>query len=238
MIRIGICDDEKRMALQNERLTKEILNHHKILAQIEVYGNGDFLLYDIQEKKYFDIVLLDIEMPGRNGMDIAAKIKQYLPNTYIIFITSHLKYAIESFELSVFRYIPKENIKEKLEYALLDAVKLINIEEKNEYIIATPNRFEKIAYREIMYIQKDGKNSIIVTTQGETKVRKSLIKVVEELNSEEFIFIDRGCVINIIFIKRIKDTEIIMKNGVRLQMSATRIPEIKKFLNTYWEKHI
>lgn len=48
-------------------------------------------------------------MPGNSGMNIAAQIKKDLPEALIIFITSHLKYAVESFELSIFRYIPKDS---------------------------------------------------------------------------------------------------------------------------------
>ena len=238
MLRIAICDDEKDSIALNESLTKAILKDAEICAEIITYGNGDFLLYDVQEKRYFDIILLDIEMPGNSGMEIAVAIKKYLPRVLIIFITSHLKYAVDSFELSIFRYIPKDNVREKLRYALVDAAALISIEAEKEYTIATASRFEKIPYKEIMYIQKDGKNSVLVTTEGEIRVRKSLAKVMEEINAEEFLFIDRGCVVNILYIKRMKDTDIILKNGVRLPMSRLRVSEIKKFINTYWGQKI
>lgn len=238
MIKIAICDDDKKSALLNEALTRDICKTLKTPVEITIYGNGDFLLYDVQEKVHFDLILLDIEMPGNNGMNIAEKIKVYLKEVLIIFITSHLKYAIDSFELSIFRYIPKEVLDKKLKYALEDAFKLINIEAEKEYIISTPNRFEKIPYRDIIYIQKDGKNSIFITINGKSKIRKSLAKVIEEINSEEFIFIDRGCVINVIYINCIKDTNIILKNGVILPMSLSRISEVKKFISTYWSNQI
>ncbi len=60
MLKIAICDDEKKSVLLIESLTKQIFQEEKIPAQITTYGNGDFLLYDIQEKKCYDIILLDI----------------------------------------------------------------------------------------------------------------------------------------------------------------------------------
>lgn len=238
MLKIAICDDEKKSVLLIESLTKQIFQEEKIPAQITTYGNGDFLLYDIQEKKCYDIILLDIEMPGNSGMNIAAQIKKDLPEALIIFITSHLKYAVKSFELSIFRYIPKDSVKEKLRYALLDAAALIRIEAEKYYIISTPNRYEKIPYRKILYIQKDGKNSIIVTTQGKSSVRKSLANIMEEINAEEFFYIDRGCVVNIIHISRIKGMDIILETGMSLPMSKARISEIKSFINRYWGQQI
>ena len=50
-----------------------------------------------------DVLTLDIEMPGSTGMETAEKIKPFLPNVKIIFITSHIEYAIDAFELSIFR---------------------------------------------------------------------------------------------------------------------------------------
>ena len=54
------------------------------------------------------------------------------------------------------------------------------------------DRMEKIPYKHILYIQRDGKNARIISENGESKVRKSLKKIYEELDTQEFIFIDRG----------------------------------------------
>ena len=65
------------------------------------------LQYDIEEGQYYDLILSDIEMPQIDGMDLAAYMKRYLPDVLIIFITSHLKYAVDAFELSVSIYTQK-----------------------------------------------------------------------------------------------------------------------------------
>ena len=75
-------------------------------------------VYDIQEQKHYDLILSDIEMPKMNGMELAGYIKSYLPQVFIIFITSHIKYAIDAYELSIFRYVPKNMITERLKPAL------------------------------------------------------------------------------------------------------------------------
>lgn len=46
-------------------------------------------------------------MPGISGMEIPQQLKGFLPNVRIIFVTSHTEYAIDAFELSIFRYVPK-----------------------------------------------------------------------------------------------------------------------------------
>ena len=68
------------------------------------------LLYDVEEGAHFDLLLLDIEMPEKDGMCLAASLRRHLPMALIIFITSHTQYAVKAYELSVFRYIPKSEM--------------------------------------------------------------------------------------------------------------------------------
>ena len=193
MVRTAICDDDEGTVLSNDRTVKECLKQCGSLGETAVYTDSANLLYDITEDGFFfDLILLDIEMPGKSGMELAEKIKPFLPNVKIIFITSHIEYAIDAFELSIFRYVPKGDKDKRLPAAVGDAIKLIELEEGKAYTIRTNSRLEKIPYKEIYYMERDGKNTSITTTNGISKVRKSLGQVFEELGAEEFIYIDRG----------------------------------------------
>lgn len=233
-MKIAICDDEKRMLLKHEEIVKNVLKENKKIADVVTFQSGDFLLYEIQEGEYFDLVLLDIEMPNKSGMEIAEKIKAHNSNILIIFVTSHNEYAIESFELSIYRFVLKSRIEEKLKLAVHDAVNFIELQKEKFYVISTATRYEKIPYRSIYYINKKGKNSLFITKDGETQIRKPLTQVYEELEKEEFIFIDRGCVVNLIYVMRVEDQEVYMKDGTVLFASKNRLKELRSTLNEYW----
>ena len=177
-------------------------------------------------------------MPGISGMEIPRQIQNFLPNVRIIFVTSHTEYAIDAFELSIFRYVPKSNLEAKLTAAVTDAAKLIELEAGQEYIIQTANRMEKIPYRDIFYIQRDGKNACIVSSTGISKVRKSLQQVYQELNAPEFLFTDRGCIVNIIHIMKISGSTVILKNREQLPVSRSHLQEVKQKINRFWGAHI
>lgn len=167
MLHIAICDDDKETVQTHKTIAESCLKQCNSMGEVEVYTVSDNLLYDIMEDQvFFDLILLDIEMPGNTGMEIAEKMKPYLPNVKIIFITSHIEYAIDAFELSVFRYVPKDDIEKRLPAAIKDAVKLIELEDGKAYIIQTNSRFEKIPCREIYYIERDGKNASITAAGG------------------------------------------------------------------------
>ena len=145
MLHIAICDDDSSALAGNKEITERCLAQYGSAWKISEYGTSDNLLYDITDDSFFfDLILLDIEMPGNSGMDIAEKIKPYLPNVKIIFITSHIEYAIDAFELSIFRYVPKNDIDKRLPAAVTDAVKLIELEEGRVYTIPTNSRLENI----------------------------------------------------------------------------------------------
>lgn len=239
MIKIAICDDDRKAVSLHENIVRESLKMCDIGYEIAVYTHSDNLLYDITADRFFyDLLLLDIEMPNISGMEISEKIKPYLPNAKIIFITSHIEYAIDAFELSIFRYVPKNDLEKRLAAAITDAAKLIELEAGQEYTIQTKSRMEKISYKDILYIRRDGKNACIVSSEGLSKVRKSLQQVYDELHSQEFIFIDRGYIVNIIQIMRISDGMAVLKNGEQLPISRSNLQAVKQQINRFWGAHI
>ena len=239
VIKIAICDDEEKAVALHERIVKSCLQSQGIGYEITTYTQSRNLLYDITDDGFFyDLILLDIEMPGISGMEIPQQLKGFLPNVRIIFVTSHTEYAIDAFELSIFRYVPKNNLEVKLAAAVTDAAKLIELEAGQEYTIQTASRMEKIPYKDIFYIQRDGKNASIISSVGIAKVRKSLQQVFDELDTPEFIFIDRGCIVNIIQIMKISDGMVVLKSGEQLPISRSHLQEVKQKINQFWGAHI
>ena len=155
MLHIAVCDDDRNAVQTHKQIAKCCLAQCKSAGEISVYTDSANLLYDITEDGFFfDLILLDIEMPGGSGMELAQKIKPYLPHGKIIFITSHIEYAIDAFELAVFRYVPKDDTARRLPAAITDAVKLLMLEEGKVYTIRTNSRLEKIPYKEMVLVTK------------------------------------------------------------------------------------
>ena len=236
MLRIAICDDDSAAVRSNKSIAEACLKQCGCAGEIASYIHSENLLYDITEDGFFfDLILLDIEMPGSTGMELAGKIRPFLPNVKIIFITSHVEYAVDAFELSIFRYVPKSDIARRLPGAVCDAIRL---EEGRFYTIQTNSRLEKIPYKDILFLSRDGKNISITTANGTAKVRKSLQQVHEELAAEEFIFIDRGCIVNMIHVVQVKEGMAVLKNGAALPISRSHLQEVKAQINAYWGAHI
>lgn len=239
MLQIAICDDDPNAVALHEEITKASLKSCGIGYDIHTYTQSQNLFYDITDDGcFYDLILLDIEMPMISGMDLSKQLKPYLPNVRIIFITSHIEYAIDAFELSIFRYVPKSDLQNRLKTAVTDAAKLILLESGQEYTIQTSNHMERISYHDILYILKDGKNACIHAVSTTSKVRKSLQQVYEELNDDAFLFIDRGCIVNIIQVMKLSDGMAVIKNGEQLPIARSHLKEVKQKINQFWGNHI
>lgn len=123
-MRILICDDD---ILMIEQLEKYIRTFFKKLGikgyEIASFSSGESLLTDKGEK---DILFLDIEMPGTNGIYIGNKLKQSNSNIIIFVVTSYSEYLDEAMRFHVFRYLSKPLDVQRLYRNMKDAVNLYN----------------------------------------------------------------------------------------------------------------
>ncbi|MDE7198178.1 MAG: LytTR family DNA-binding domain-containing protein [Lachnospiraceae bacterium] len=248
MLQIGICDDEPLLLNEIKVITEDCLQRQQAFSILSTYTDGRTLLYEIQDGKRFDLLLLDIEMPDLSGMELAEQIHNLLPDALMIFVTAHYKYAVDAYALHIFRYIPKNQLKERLPHALKDAVALLEIQNTDSFIISNHNLFERIPLRDILYIEKDGKNALFHTTADENqtndsinparRLRKTLTEVFDELNSEEFYFIERGFIVNLRHVTGISHNDCILTDRTRLPISQSRLAEFKKKLNLYWKNKV
>lgn len=236
MYNIAICDDDITFCKKMSALIQNYLVDKHLIAKQHLYTNGKFLIEDVKNNMYFDIFILDIEMPNITGIDIARKIREHLNETIIIFVTSHLQYTITSFELEIFRYIPKESLNSLLPIALHAAFTKLNCQEGKYYSIINSRRAVKIFFKDIIYIYKNGKNSIFVLNSKEIKIREPLFKVYTKLNADDFIKADRCYIVNIRYIYTVDsvNSQLTLKNNITLDISKNRIMEIKNIVNLFW----
>ena len=238
MLRVAICDDEK-ILMEIEEIAGRFFRLNCIDNKITIYQSSENLQYDLQDGIVYDLFLLDIEMPGIHGMELAKEICERIPSAKIIFITSHPEYAITAYEYSVFRYIQKTMLHEKLFLALEDYYRLYALEKNEYYMIEIKNYLEKIPYRSIFYVLKEGKYSVLYLEGERTvSVRKPLKQVFEELGQEYFYFADRGCIINLANVVGMDTGKILFPEQQNVTINKTNWIEFKESLLSFWGKQI
>lgn len=235
MIRIAICDDDIENGKIVYGMLNDWVNSNQKYCEKQFFPSSRDLLYEIEDGAGFDVLLLDIEMPDLDGIVLTEKVKKYLPDALIIFITSHEKYVYESFKVQPFRFIPKKFQEQMLPSALKDAVEVFEKCEGKYLYVENQEGMEKITVRSITYIWHREKYAYIERTNGKrAKVRKTLKQVFEELPKEDFVWIDRGCICNLMQISKIDRGDVLLTDGTRHAISRERLTEVKSILRKYW----
>lgn len=239
MILISVLDDERSMVDYVAGVVSAFLKNRKIVGKILPYYKVEQILFDIDEKICSDIYILDIEMPEMSGLQLAKIIMKFNPRAKLIFLTAHLQYAIDAFEVSAFRYVPKTDLEAKLLFALSDAISLIELETDEYIVVNTQRTVRKIYLKEIVYITKSGKNSIIRSLQNEhISVRKSLSELYGEINRGQFLYIDRGCVANMLHISKIENYYVYFVNSEKMELSKSNAYNVKAAVTLFWGNKI
>ena len=95
MLRIAICDDDKRLLEVLEREVRSWAKERQEICSVELFITAEAFLFAWEEKKDMDVLLLDIEMPGMDGMELARLLRGKGDRTEIIFVTGIPDYAPE-----------------------------------------------------------------------------------------------------------------------------------------------
>ena len=233
---IIVEDDEKDM----ERIQKAVKYYFfqkRIEYHLELYQSTENFLSALPDLKDYILYLLDVELPGITGIELAGRVRRAYPRSVIVFITNYLDYAADAFLVNAFQYIPKKLLEERLPATLDTITGRDTYFIGKSYVIQTKRQYEHILYRDIYYLYKEKKYVIFVHAYGETRVRKSLQKVFGELDSEEFVYVDKGYVANLLHIIKIVDREAIMRDHARIPISTKEMPVVRKKIAEYWTRY-
>ncbi len=211
-MKILIVDDE---ALARDRLSQILddSDEHDVVGEA---GNGEQAL-EIARKSAPDVVLLDIRMPGMNGIETAHHLNSFESPPAIIFTTAYDEYAIEAFDTRAVGYLLKPVRRERLDRALEQAARLTNItlseiakqsgiSDLRKHVCAhTKGELKLIPVRDVICFRADQKYVRVKHRNGEDLIDDSLNHLEQEF-ADEFVRIHRNALVAVRQIDRLKKT--------------------------------
>lgn len=227
-MRVAICDDENVQL----SITKTSLEaaYKSLDLVVDTYSSGAKLLNAI-DTMHYDLIILDIEMPGLNGIDTAKKLRKIEDKVAIVFLTSHVEYALEGYEVNALRYLTKpvntEKLSEIISYLLEQRKK------DKRILLRNSEEVEMVCVADIYYMEAQDQMIRIVTNKGEYRNRYNLGDYERELGADGFFRIHRGYLINLGHVLRLTGREVVMEDSASLPVSRTKEAALKNALIHY-----
>lgn len=209
--KIAICDDEQNQIEYLTSVVNKWANKNRHIVEIKPYSSAKSFLFDYCNEKDFDILLLDIEMPEMNGVELAKAIRKENSTVQIVFITGYYEYFSDGFDVSALHYLIKPADERKLMPVLDRAVNNLNYRQRS-VLLTSPNGDVKVSLADIQYIESQNVYIEVHTVKGVYRSRISLAKFAEQLD-ETFIKVHRSYIVGLKYVKMISRTNITMVNG-------------------------
>lgn len=229
-MRIAVCDDEELFRIEFKSVLDKVLINAEY--DIDTFSGGSSL-YEAFLKNPFDLVFLDIEMPGIDGITLAKRLRAVSENVQIVFLTSHIEYALEGYEVNALRYLVKSVDMNKLS----EVLKYIQDKKNNSRQIMIKQEGEDIVIdiSDIIYMESMDKNVRIVTSKSEYITRYNISDYEEELKNSGFLRIHRGYLISLSKVKKIVKNDVVMDGDISLPVSRSNVKALKDALYAYVE---
>ncbi len=227
MYRIAICDSDRSACRQTEQWIRSYAQEHHKIVYTSAFLLGSDLLSQIDEKKSFDAVILDIALRNGSGINIGRQIRRMIDSYDLPLIyTASSKYdGLKLFRLRPFDFLAKP-LQERELAAVLDELFLKLEQWKFFFSFHTGATHYRIPYQDILYFASCDKKVSVVTTDRTVEFWGKL-REVKEQTGDYFLSIHKSFLINTSYVRRYGTSEIEMADGRRLNISQSRRKEVR-----------
>lgn len=238
-MRICFCDDEASTRSQFERMAAAWEEQRGEVAELQLYNSAEQLLFEVGQPEAqelaFDLILLDIQMGGMDGITLARQLRAQDKRVTLAFLTAAREYVFEGYEVQAVRYLLKPMQQEKV-FELLDLARQ-NLQEQPSLILNCADEKKKIYLSQIAAIEAQGHYLIFHTTTGQLQQKASLSSLTGHLG-DSFVMNHRSFYVNLAHLLRISRTECTLDTGLSVPVSRGAYKNLNEQFIRYYRKEM
>lgn len=224
-LKIAVCDDDQNqieyiISLVSMWGAKEGHN-----CEVRAFMSAEAFLFEYEDDKAYDILLLDVEMKNITGIELAKRIRKDNNHAEIVFITSHFEFAGEGYEVDALHYLIKPISPDKLTQVLTKATEKLSVETPS-VVISCDGETVKLYENDILYVESFLHYIVIHAKDKEYKIKENISAFQEKL-STDFYRIHRSYIASLKHITRISRTSISI-GKIELPLSRGKYDDVNR----------
>lgn len=230
-MRVAVCDDEKVCRDRISGFLKPYQEKHPQIV-IKEFCSGEELINAYAKGEPFDILFLDIQMEGIDGIDTAQKIRETDKNAIIIFITSYVAFVSQTFRAGAFQFLVKpveqEEFNRDFERAM-DSYRTSHY----KYSLKGKEGTSSIEINEIYYIEIYRKHLFVFAENCKYECVGTIAEEEKKLKDYDFVLCHKSYLVNMRYIRLIGTDSIELTNGMEIPLSRSYKANVKLAFNDY-----
>lgn len=227
-MRIAICDDDEQELARLSALITEYQMSREVSLDCRLFHNGTELLCDVKGGDY-DLVLLDVLMPGVNGIQAAQELRELDKNVKLIFISASPEFALESYSVDAYHYLLKPADADTF-FALLDrVVSELSSQEEQGFVLKSRRGILRVSYANLEYVEVINKTVSFHLVDGTIHETAAALADMEGklLARPEFLKPHRSYLINLSHVRAVGANCIVTKRGSSIPVSRQRRSQVQ-----------
>ena len=233
-MKICICDDDC-FAVREIRNLLEPFRTEDDGFDISDFSCGEDLIEFYKNGGCFDIVFIDIEMGGINGVEAAETIREFAPETIIIFVSSHSSYIFDAFRIEALHFLVKPIKEKEFSEVFTRAMKKYTATNAS-VILKWESVRNKISINKISYVEGYRRHLTVHTASGVYEAVGKISEIYEILKPHGFVRVHQGFIVNMNYIKNFNANEVELTDGSKVAVSVRKKQEALKAYDIFIRK--
>ncbi len=222
MLKIAVCDDEEYFRNLMLRFLQQYSEQFDVEIDASFFSSGEELLK--AHTSDTELIFLDIQMGGQDGIETARQLRRIDPKVCIIFITNMLNRAIDGYSVHAWGFVSKPLTYPELSHQLSSAIRQIkqSREKVRTYTVRTTLGTENIPVQDILYVEVE-RHSIHLHTKDRTiSFRGSMKDLEEDLTPMGFLRPHASFLVNVRHVKKVEQNELVLTDNDTIPVSQKR----------------
>lgn len=235
MTRLGICDDDAKVL---DILHNMIDSQYGEQIQVQTWKSPQELLFWCEENECvpLDIIIIDIVLQRESGIELAKKLQKLSRRVKIIFITGHIEFAADIFQIEPVYLLKKPVSVLKLVEAIDRAIEKITMEESQVITLQSKGMVYRVNINYVSHVESQERKLLIYQNEGVISVYMKMDGLEEKLG-ENFLRCHHSYLVNMAYIKNFSSQEIELIDGTQIPVSRPKSKSAKnRFLAYLGEK--